>query len=359
MHQTRKEEFVLRTQLNEINMVRALACIAVVLTHSITNFIVSLKPDINGADQYITFLRFILLAATPIFILISEALISRNYQNGVPKGFLKKRFRYILIPYILVGLLYAYMNSGGDLAQFLKRGNRIVIQGYWHGFFVLVIFQFYILHMMLGKFLNKVKPWVPILVSFALTFAHQYSFDRIDAYHTWFMETYPLSHRTFIIAWLFYFVVGYYVGRYYETLFNFLGRHWWIPSLGAVVSYWIMMRHVLDGTFIVVTSDRYDIHLYAVSVFLFLIVLFRKSMHFSPMLAKLSHFSYFIYLIHMAVLPTFRPIVLQFNDKFIFYVIMLSFLTIAVSIGWAMLFYETKLTKLFTGKIKILEPQAK
>lgn len=349
----------MKGQLSEINMVRALACIAVVLTHSITNFVVSNKPDLNGADQYITYIRFILLAATPIFILLSEALISRNYKDGAPKGFLMKRVRYILVPYILVGLFYAYMNSGGDLGQFIQRAYRIIIQGHWHGFFVLVVFQFYILHLMLGRFLGKLKPWMPIIISFILTFAHQYSFDRMKEYHNWFAETYPLSHRTFVVAWLFYFVVGFYVGKHYDVIFRFLSRHWWIPVAGAAVTYWIMMRHVLEGTFVVVKSDRYDIHLYAVSVFLLLIVLFRKSINLSPFLSKLSHFSYFIYLIHMAILPAFQPIALQFTEHFFVYIVMVTFLTIAVSIGWAMLFYETKVTKLFTGKIKALELQTK
>ena len=42
-----------------------------------------------------------------MFIFISELVISKVYKDGVPKHFLTKRIRYILIPYTVMGLFYA------------------------------------------------------------------------------------------------------------------------------------------------------------------------------------------------------------------------------------------------------------
>lgn len=336
-------------------MVRALACIAVVLTHSITNFISIANPDLDGSSKYITFIRFILLAATPIFILISETLISRNYTDGVPKGFLLKRVRFILIPYILVGLFYAFMESGGDTDRFILIMKQTILQGNWHGYFVLVIFQFYLLHILLNRILSKIRPWFPLVLSFVLTFAHQYSFDKIPEYNVWMMDSYPLFHRTFVLAWLFYFVIGFYLGRNYDKVIEFLERSWLVPVAGSFIGYWIIMQHVMSGTYIFVTSNRYDSYLFVVSVFFLMIILFRKIYNTTPMLARLSHFSYFIYLIHLAVIPTLGQVIFEFTASFVPYVLLLSFFTIAVSIGWAVLFYGTRVTKLFTGRIKVLE----
>ena len=65
-------------QLNEINLLRAISCIAVVVTHSITNYVWTFDPSLFDQEKYITYLRFALLWATPVFVMISEVLISKT-----------------------------------------------------------------------------------------------------------------------------------------------------------------------------------------------------------------------------------------------------------------------------------------
>lgn len=336
-------------------MIRAMACIFVVLTHSITNFLNTVEVDLSAEDRYIIWIRFAILCATPIFILLSEALISKNYSNGLPKGFFKKRFKYILIPYLFMGVVVSYRDANNDFDAFLSFLVEKIIIGNWYGFFIIVIFQFYFLHWLIGKELARMKPLFPLILSFVITYLHIYSFENIEKYNDFILTYYPLSERTNILFWLFYFVVAFYTGQYYERIITFLKNKVWLIFAITVISYLIVMNNVFNNDYTDVTSERYDMMIYAVSVFFLMLVLFRKYQVNNKTLMMLSHFSFFIYLSHMLILPYFAPLALRYGDNFFIYLTIISFFTIATSIGWATLFYKGKFTRLFTGKIRYLE----
>ncbi|WP_213422075.1 acyltransferase family protein [Bhargavaea massiliensis] len=346
-------------QLNEINLLRAIACIAVVLTHSITDYIRTYDPSLFGQEQFITYFRFTLLWATPVFVMISEVLISKNYPDGVRKGFLLKRVKYIMIPYILIGLIRSYMHSEGEWSVFFQRAWETVVLGHWHGFFVLVIFQFYILHILLWRFLKKTHPLPPILISFILSFTYLYVHAGNKDFRIFIDQVYPFWDRTLFIGWLFYFVVAFYIGRDYEKVINFFAKHFYIPVIGVIVSYLMIMNKVMNRVFVSVKSDRYDMLIFALSVFIIALVLLRMIKNPNQTLIKLSHFSFFIYLTHQLTLPYLSQLTQTVANDVWSHIIILTFLGVATSIGWAMLFYESRLTKPFTGRIKILDQPVK
>ena len=346
-------------QLNEINMLRAIACVAVVVTHSITNYVRTYDPSLFDQDKFITYLRFALLWATPVFVMISEVLISKNYPEGVRKGFLLKRVKFIFIPYILIGLIRSYMHSEGEWSVFLKRAWETIILGNWYGFFVLVIFQFYVLHIVLERLLKKSHPIPPILISFVLSFGHLYAHASFKEYRLFLEQIYPFWDRTFFIGWLFYFVVAFYIGQNYEKVMSFFTKHFYIPLIGVIASYTMMMNSVMEKTFTPVKSDRYDILVFALCFFIIALVILKKIKVPSQTLIKLSHFSFFIYLTHQLTLPYLSHLTQTLANNFWSHVIILTFLGVATSIGWAMLFYEWRFTKPFTGKIKILDQSAR
>lgn len=341
--------------LNEINITRAIACIFVVLTHSMTSFIGNVDVDLVGEDKYIVWLRFVVICATPIFILLSETLISKNYPNKLPKGFFIKRIKYILVPYILVGLLLSYRDAERTVPAFLELAYDKLVYGNWYGFFVLVIIQFYILHWLVGKYLSKINPIIPLVITFVISYAHMHSFVNVRAYYDFIITYYPLSDRIHLFNWLFYFVVAYYIGRYYEEIMSFLYNKVWLLSLAVAGSYFYMMYNVFVNGYGRVASERYDLMFYTVSLFFLLLVVIRKYAIHSELLIKISSFSYFIYLTHLFVMSFYVELTLSLADTFFGYVGIMTFLTIATSIGWAFLFYSTRTTQLFTGKIKYLE----
>lgn len=342
--------------LNEINIIRAIMCLAIVLTHSISNYLRNVEVDQAAYDQYILWIRFALLCSTPIFILLSETLISKNYPNGLQKGFFWKRIKFILIPYLLVGLVVSYKSAGGDLAVFIDVIQKKVLYGQWYGFFVIVIFQFYILHWLIGKYLARVNPIGPILISFVISFAHVYCYVHMEAYQNFILNEYPLWYKTHIFTWLFYFIVAFYIGQYYEQLVTFLINKIWVPILMTIASYGVIVFNYKVMDYGRISSERYDMFLFSVSVFFLLVALIRKFSFDNHTLVMISNFSFFIYLTHMIFLPYFVKLSMTFGDHFFSYVISMAFLTVASCIGVAFLLYQSKLTRHFTGKIKYLEP---
>ena len=342
--------------LNEINIIRAIMCLAIVVTHSISNYLRNIEVDQAAYDQYILWIRFALLCSTPIFILLSETLISKNYPNGLKKGFFLKRVKYILLPYIFVGLIVSYRSSDKDLLSFMEVAFQKIVLGQWYGFFVIVIFQFYILHWLIGKYLARVNPIGPILISFAISFAHVYCYVHIDAYQNFILTDYPLWYKTHIFMWLFYFIVAFYIGQYYEQLITFLTQKLWVPVLLTISSFGIIMYNYTEMDYTRISSERYDMLLYSVSVFFLLVALIRKFNFDNQTLVMISNFSFFIYLTHMIFLPYFVKLSLTFGENFFTYVGVMAFLTISACIGVAFMLYQSRLTRYFTGKIKYLEP---
>lgn len=325
------------------------------MTHSITSYLRNVDVNLNAEDSYIVWIRFALLFATPIFILLSETLISKNYPNKLPNSFFRKRIKYILIPYIFIGLLVSYRSSNKDITSFLEVVYNKVILGDWYGFFVIVIFQFYILHWLLAKYLSRINPIAPLIISFLISFFHIYGYVNNIEYKEFVFTKYPFSYRTHIFVWLFYFIVAFYFGQYYERIVSYLNDKVWIPIIAVITTYLIVINNVINHGYTTVASDRYDMLLYSVSVFFLLIILIRKFNYNSSSLLMLSHFSYFIYLSHRLILPYLVELSQTFGDNFFSYIIIMTFLAISTSMGWAILFYQNRLTRLFTGRIKYLE----
>src|SRR5690625_7952470 len=120
-------------------------------------------------DSLVDSIYVLFTFGTPTFIFISMLLISYSYPNGLPKGFLWRRFQLILLPFIFMAIFYsADMNIfnqllAGNMTEVFSSATWSTIlsnvignlMGGYHGYFILIIFQFYILAYFLYKFLSK------------------------------------------------------------------------------------------------------------------------------------------------------------------------------------------------------------
>lgn len=340
--------------LNEINMIRAFACLSVVYNHVLTNYAKFAETDFTGTPLFLA-IRYLFLFATPVFILISITLLSRSYPDKLPKGFLWKRVQYILLPYILIGLLSAYISAAQSGAAFLATAWNIVGLGDWHGFFILVIFQFYLLYYLLNRSLRKVNPFAALAAAFALSFAHLYALEHLESYRLFIFKEYPLWYRTFILAWLSYFVAGFYIGVHYEQIFAFLANKIWLPLLAAMVSFGWIYYNVSATDYTLVSSDRYDMFFYTLSMYFLVTVLFRKLKKPRPLLEIVSSFSFFIYLSHMLFILALGRIVKVFEDRFLLYTGSLLLFTIGICVGVGALLYLYRWTQWITGRNRLMD----
>lgn len=147
-------------QIKEIFMIRCISCLSVVLLHIISMVLMLQAEALADISHTVDSFRTLLMFSTPAFIFISEFLLARSYPDGVPDGFLKKRGKVIFVPFLFIAAIDALLMTsamGGEVTflAFVQKYLANVFLGNFIGYFILVIFQFYMLHMMFHEYLKK------------------------------------------------------------------------------------------------------------------------------------------------------------------------------------------------------------
>ncbi|WP_256759123.1 acyltransferase [Cohnella sp. WQ 127256] len=172
-----------RAKLNEIDIVRGLAILGVLMVHS-TSFA---TLDMKGASLYgvYNFLNIFFKIGTTSFILLSSFVLFYNYYPQPLtvqrfKKFYRNRLTYIVIPYILFSALYFvirwYQNGfAWDISQMWPSFWSKLMKGqaYTHLYFVFISIQLYLLFPILLYLMKRFK-WLAasaVIVGVALQWA--------------------------------------------------------------------------------------------------------------------------------------------------------------------------------------------
>ncbi|MDT8860137.1 acyltransferase family protein [Alkalihalobacillus sp. MEB130] len=289
-----------KKEMQEVYWLRIIACLSVVLIHAVSRVLTDFS--VTGDDRVVyRTLQVILLYGTPMFVLLSTIVMTHAYKDHIPKGFLKKRLKYIFIPYLAMAAFYAgdkYYRYHWTFSDFAKEFGYNVI-GQWHGYFVLIIFQFYLLHLAFVKYSNRFKPLHVLTISFCISVGYWISlyFYFIDyvshsSYLTLFFS------RVLFVGWLFYYVVAYYCGKNYERFLNILNENWKFLLVGVIGSFTLLQYIYHTGILMRVTSARFDVILYTVLLFFLLFYVFSKVKRVPRWIVSTSGYSYGIYLLH-------------------------------------------------------------
>ena len=106
--------------VKEWNLLRAVACLSVVLLHSTTQMGILL----GGLQaNYYDLFRIGLCYATPAFIVLSEIILANRYSLKVPSGFFIKRFKYIYIPFLVFSVIDGIVVNYFYPQTFLNKKN--------------------------------------------------------------------------------------------------------------------------------------------------------------------------------------------------------------------------------------------
>lgn len=143
----------MRKKIHEITFMRSFACLSILLMH-----ITTMTMNVSGKTIVLETLQMSLMYGTPMFIFISEFLLSNAYPDKIPKGFWAKRLKFILVPYVFMGVFYAGIDTilrNGGTNFFLLESIKHIFFGYFHGYFILIIFQFYVLHVIYIKYISR------------------------------------------------------------------------------------------------------------------------------------------------------------------------------------------------------------
>ncbi|HWQ42569.1 MAG TPA: acyltransferase [Desulfosporosinus sp.] len=150
-----------KERVAEWDVLRGIAFLAIVLQHSIGQF--ATRKDASLWDAYTLagvyhFVKF----GVPAFVLLTGAALVYNYYGKLNyPAFIKKRSIDILIPYFLwtaIYYVYMYPKERIHFHWFKEVGRQIIAPtlGY-HFWFILMIFQFYLLFPLFLKGLTWAK----------------------------------------------------------------------------------------------------------------------------------------------------------------------------------------------------------
>ncbi|MGJ3546468.1 acyltransferase family protein [Bacillus subtilis] len=290
-------------QIKEIFMIRCISCLSVVLLHIISMVLMLQAEALADISHTVDSFRTLLMFSTPAFIFISEFLLARSYPDGVPDGFLKKRGKVIFVPFLFIAAIDALLMTsamGGEVTflAFVQKYLANVFLGNFIGYFILVIFQFYMLHMMFHEYLKKASPKWVLSISFVVTAAYLGYFSAASlAPASEEGGAFPFFWVPFA-GWLFYFCLAYYCGKEYKRFLALLNQYRWVVYGAAIASGALVVTVSYVGEIGMISSKRPDIMLYSTSMIFLCFHLFSKMKHVPKIMMFISNYSFSIYLLH-------------------------------------------------------------
>jgi len=284
---------------DDLHVLRLIATIAVIAIHT------------TAQDMTLSFLGYygnqLARFSVPMFLILSGFLL---FQSDLNVGYLpspefyRKRFRKILLPYILWTIFYSlvlhYYFNGlqnahliiPDMIRHLYQGN-----GFSHLYFVVIIIQLYFLYPFMRRGF-RAYPGVCLMVSLLISFTcqlflylHAIQAVKVPLYHS---ELYLIAFP----VWIFYFLLGMYLALNDQDLEQ-SGRLSWV-SWSAIwtVSFALLLWDSYK-TASFALSIKPTVILYATVTFFFLRAwLNRYPIQVGPFIKWFSDQSFLIYLLH-------------------------------------------------------------
>lgn len=211
-----------RHSLDEIQIARAFAIIAVLAVHSSSTGVTSVPHDSMLFPIY-NFFNIAGKLGTPTFIFLSSFILFYNYYPretswSFMKNFYIKRIKFILIPYLLFSAIYfaikwyAYYDYP-SLAAAALRFLELVSMGkaHPHLYFVFISVQFYLLFPLLlilfkkVSFVRKHAIWLGILLQWIWVILNKYYFGIT-------------IKGSISLSYLSFYFMGAYLGIYYNDI---------------------------------------------------------------------------------------------------------------------------------------------
>ncbi|MDM5187915.1 acyltransferase family protein [Bacillus sp. DX4.1] len=289
----------MKSKVQEIIILRSIACLTVVFIHAITRS-PSTFDSVNKMDIAFSYLQLLLMYGTPMFVFISEFVLAYNYKDRIPDKFISKRIKFILLPFICMGIFYAgFSEHANGIQATAIQSVRNIFLGDYHGYFILIIFQFYFLHMIFNKVKKKISPKLVLISALCINLAYLSFFNFVEPFNvpTANYIWYRFSWIPFI-GWIIYFVIGYYAGSYYEYFKSLLTRNlkWIILSWCLTGALFLLFQYfnVLND----ISSKRVDALLYTISTIMVFFYIATKIKNIPRFLLLINRYSFGIYLLH-------------------------------------------------------------
>jgi surface polysaccharide O-acyltransferase-like enzyme len=297
----------LKNRLVEVDFIRTIAALAVIAIHVTADY---------AADSAMAFLlNQVVRFAVPLFVLLSGLLLSfgdRARSNVGYAEFIRKRTRKILVPYIMWTLIYTLMTALVSARPGSSIGRQLLLNlwlgsGSYHLYFIVVIFQLYLIYPALFVLVKR-QPLRTNLLALAVTAVSQ-TILFLNQQGVLALPPSPFPYFEMLPVWLLFFVVGITAGLRWEAWLGWLTHHTHaLGALGAVSLAWVVLEGRLTGTY--ASSIRPAVIVYSITTGAILaslaLRLTRKRPRQGAALTWLSSESFFVYLAHPLVLAGLR-----------------------------------------------------
>ncbi|MDR7855165.1 acyltransferase [Tissierella sp.] len=256
-------------KLGEIEWIRAICCILVIMIHVTAEFWTSFT---YGSIQYkiIILLNTLSQFAVPCFVFISGFVLYYAYHNKEYKtlDFYKKRMLKILFPYLIWSGIYTfanyfYYNSAINIVSIVK--DLILGRASFHLYYMVLIIQFYLVFPLCLKIYKKINNDVLSMSIFFILNAITILYIKMPFKDRFFMnyiiffglgivfanlkiKGFELTRALRIIIFTIYtiFTLYYFADRYGDIaqlplISKGLYRYgWWIFSLISIVNIYVL-----------------------------------------------------------------------------------------------------------------------
>ncbi len=239
-----------KQRLTELDFVRAIAAISVVVIH------VTASPIAFGRRGSLPVLFYIganQMARFSIaaFVFITGVVLFYNYPADRPiryGEFIRRRLTYIFVPYLLWSIGYtaakviitrgSYRPTLAMFAKDLALGNT-----FYHLYFIILIFQAYLLFPLILRSVRacRGREWplmIAAFIAYALLMQHsQYGHFQPQSPLMKFIWQYRDRN---LLWWSFYLILGGVVADHWQSVMTWLQRHPLVVSASFIASYaWI------------------------------------------------------------------------------------------------------------------------
>ncbi|WP_431804193.1 acyltransferase [Halobacillus andaensis] len=303
--------------LYEINFVRAIACLLVVMVHVGARF----YGAYDGSHTTLTnFFNQISRIGTPLFAVMSGFLL---YNQMAKKEFnvhrfLKSRMTKIISPFVVWSLFYLIYSASYGTEVFPDFSNSTEVfdfiymfvtgDSYFHLYFISLVIQFYFLFLLIRKWMNLKTVTLLTTISFYVNYLFiTNDFEFMNSYVTSFINS-----RTFLLQWIYYFMLGALLVKLWPYIHQILLKR--INQIYALVTgLFVLLFTVLDyhSHQQIINSNENILHFITIPIaFIVLISLYYQLIFWKNFIMesfiKLGNMSMGIYLIHPFIIDMYQ-----------------------------------------------------
>lgn len=289
-----------RKTIDEVFLLRSMACLGIVFLHAFSRTFYETSEVINSVNLLLTY-------ATPSFVFISIFILARSYRDQLPTNFWGKRVKYVLFPYLLFGTFYAVSkglevalsSEASFLAAFGQFWWKHLLLGDYHGYFILIILQFYALYYFFHARLKNWSPKLVLPIAFLITSIYLGFFNFVPPVQTPIGE-YIWAKLYWIpfLGWLFYFTLAYYCGRYFSEFVSLLKNNSKIVLAAPFMTGSLCVYLYQADIFGKISSKQIDMVLFTTSMIFFIYYVGMSLKRVPQFFVTISQYSFGIYLWH-------------------------------------------------------------